>query len=73
MKYINKSIFFALTSILLLLAQTGNAQQKPFKFGFKLSPALSWLSPDVDDYKYNGTSFSFAWGFVADITLRDNY
>ncbi len=73
MKYINKSIFFALTSILLLLAQTGNAQQKPFKFGFKLSPALSWLSPEVDDYKYNGTSFSFAWGFVADITLMEHY
>jgi hypothetical protein len=73
MKYINKSIFFALIGILLLFANFSHAQQKPFKFGFKLSPALSWLSPDVDDYKYNGTSFSFAWGFVADITLMDNY
>ena len=53
--------------------QNSNAQQKPFKFGFKLSPAISWLSPDAKDYDQGGSAFTFAWGFVSDITLMDHY
>jgi len=49
------------------------AQQKPFKFGFKIAPAISWMSPDAQDYESGGSAFTFAWGFISDFTLMDNY
>ena len=62
-----------IATILILNTQQTKAQQKPFKFGFKLAPALSWLSPDSKHYDYDGNAFSFAWGFVADITIMEHY
>jgi hypothetical protein len=50
-----------------------NAQQKPFKFGFKVAPGISWLGPDAKEYESGGAAFTFAWGFVSDFTLMDNY
>ncbi len=49
------------------------AQQKPFKFGFKVAPAISWMSPDAQDYEAGGSGFTFSWGFISDFTLMDNY
>lgn len=64
---------FTLTVIMLILSSTAYAQQKPFKFGFKVAPAISWLSPDAQDYDGGGSGFTFAWGFISDFTLMDNY
>lgn len=64
------------TSIIILLVsmmQISQAQEKPFKFGFKLAPAISWLSPDAKTYEQGGSTFSFAWGFISDFTLMDHY
>ncbi|MBM3435142.1 MAG: PorT family protein [Bacteroidetes bacterium] len=49
------------------------AQVKPFRFGFKVAPVLSWISPDAENYEYDGVAAGFSWGFMADITLADNY
>lgn len=65
--------FIPILSLLLLLNMNSEAQQKPFKFGFKLSPAISWMSPDAVDYEGNGSAFTFSWGLMADITLMENY
>ena len=62
-----------LTTILLTLSSQTQAQQKPFKFGFKISPSLSWLSPDAKYYEQGGAAISLSWGFVADITLMEHY
>lgn len=59
--------------IVLLLRVEGISQVKPFRFGVKIAPNLAWLSPDSKDYEKDGTGLGFAWGFVADITLADNY
>jgi len=58
---------------IVIISQVARAQEKPFKFGFKLAPAISWLSPDSKNYDPGGSSFAFAWGFVADITLMEHY
>jgi len=74
MAYFNKKASSILIVIaIVLMVQVVHAQQKPFKFGFKLAPAISWLSPDSKNYDSGGSSFAFAWGFVADITLMEHY
>ncbi|OYT16111.1 MAG: hypothetical protein B7C24_09475 [Bacteroidetes bacterium 4572_77] len=72
----NKNLFFypiIIIASLFITTQQTKAQQKPFKFGFKLAPAISWLSPDSKHYENDGNAFTFAWGFVADITLMEHY
>ena len=71
--YIKNKLFSSLIIIFLMLSVSSQAQQKPFKFGFKLSPAISWLSPDAKNYEGNGSDFTFSWGLIADITLMENY
>lgn len=51
----------------------GNAQVKPFRFGIKLSPNVSWLRPQTEGYESDGALMGFGWGFISDITLTDNY
>ncbi len=59
--------------IFLLLTGTGISQVKPFRFGVRVAPSLDWLSPDSKDYKNEATPLGFSWGFMADITLTENY
>jgi hypothetical protein len=49
------------------------SQTKPFRFGFRVAPVLSWISPDAEQYHYDGLTLGFSWGLMADITLADNY
>ena len=49
------------------------SQVKPFRFGVKVAPDFSWISPDTKDYENDGMVPGFSWGFLADITLTDNY
>ena len=74
MKNTTKSICLIFVIFIMLVSSYNTkAQQKPFKLGFKLAPAISWLSPDSKHYKSDGKDFSFAWGLIADITLMEHY
>jgi hypothetical protein len=55
------------------MAFQSQSQVKPFRFGVKVAPNMAWISPDTKDYEYDGMSMGFSWGFLADITLADNY
>jgi len=68
-----KRVVILLFLFTLFMSQGIKAQQKPFKLGFKVSPAISWLSPDSKHYKSDGSKFSFSWGLIADITLMEHY
>ena len=62
--------------LLIFLAFALNSlfsQVKPFRFGVKVAPDLAWISPDTEDYENDGMVPGFSWGFLADITLTDNY
>jgi hypothetical protein len=65
--------FTLLNIILFTLASTAFSQIKPFRFGVKVAPNIAWMSPDSKDYVNNGIAPGFAWGFLADITIADNY
>ncbi len=49
------------------------SQVKPFRFGVKVAPNLAWISPDTEGYENDGMVPGFSWGFLADITLTENY
>lgn len=57
----------------MLMVFQGIAQVKPFRFGVKAAPNVAWISPDTDGYESGGTQLGFSWGFLADITLTQNY
>lgn len=62
--------------ILILLSLIGFqafSQIKPFRFGVRVAPNIAWLSPDTEGYKNEGAPIGFSWGFLADITLTENY
>lgn len=57
----------------LLISPVVFSQQKPFKFGFEVSPNIGWLRSDVTDYENDGSEVGFSWGFVAEFFLMENY
>jgi hypothetical protein len=65
------------TTLLVILCLFGVTtligQVKPFRFGVKVAPNLAWIAPDTKNYENDGTVPGFSWGFLADITLTDNY
>ncbi len=62
-----------ITIVSILLISQSFAQVKPFRFGFKVAPNIAWIVPDTKEYKADGSVLGFSWGFLADITLADNY
>jgi hypothetical protein len=64
------SILFLIST---MIASQGFSQVKPFRFGVKLAPNIAWMGPDSKGYERDGSPLGFSWGFVADITLADNY
>ncbi|MBN1337908.1 MAG: PorT family protein [Bacteroidales bacterium] len=61
--------------VVMLVNLTINAfpQVKPFRFGFKLAPDISWLFPDSEGYSSDGSTLGFTWGFLSDFALTENY
>ena len=51
-----------------------NAQDNgKFRFGFKIEPNVSWLSPKDKNLESTGSSVRFSYGLNADIMFTDNY
>jgi hypothetical protein len=68
-----KKIAVLFTLVSLLMAHTAFSQVKPFRFGLKVAPAISWVSPDSEGYENEGAQAGFSWGFISDITITENY
>lgn len=63
----------ALVVLFVWIGSQSFSQVKPFRFGVKVAPNINWISPDSKGYESDGSSLGFSWGFMADITLADNY
>lgn len=50
-----------------------SAQYKPYYFGFKIAPAISWLRSTNDDYQNDGAKAAFSWGFVSEFNFSENH
>lgn len=64
---------FILILLFTILVHQGISQVKPFRFGIKISPNISWLRSDTEHYKTDGASVGFNWGLISDFTIADNY
>ena len=66
-------IKFTILIGLIWMGSQSFAQVNPFRFGVKVAPNISWMSPDSKGYESDGSVFGFSWGFLADIALTENY
>ena len=65
--------FIIVFVLVLVFNISGYSQQKPFQFGIKVAPNISWLKPSTDGYESDGSGVGFAWGFIADFAFTENY
>jgi len=49
------------------------AQNHPIKLGLKVSPNLSWMSPETKHYNYNGVTGGAIVGLVSDFYFTEHY
>lgn len=71
-----KRIIITLSALLVLtgsFAQEASADFKKFKFGFKLDPNLSWLSPKSNEITNEGVLGRASFGLSADLMFAENY
>ncbi len=52
-----------LLTIFLLFGFQTFAQLKPFRFGVKAAPNISWISPDTKDYETDGPVIGVFMGY----------
>lgn len=62
-----------LTFVLFAFVATSYAQYKPFTFGLKAGPQISWLRPNVDKYENDGMKMGIGWGFIAEFNFSENH
>ncbi len=63
---------------IIIIATTNNiyAQKKEksnFQLGAKISPNISWLKTNAQDFSNDGSSVKFSWGFLADFQFAPKY
>ena len=68
----SKRILFIALIFTGLLHST-HAQEKAFRFGFKVAPNIGWIKPNSEGYIRDEIKSGFAWGFIGDIHLIENY
>jgi len=69
MKVQIKYLTLTLTTICFTLLST--AQE--FRFGFKTSPAISWVKSNSKSLSADGAGIGFSYGLMGDFGLSDNY
>ena len=57
----------------LAIAFQASAQDKAFNFGFKVAPAIAWLSIDNLDIKSDGSNVKCNWGFFGAWNFAENF
>jgi len=74
-----KKFLFIIATLILCLSATAqdaydNAPAKErFAIGFKVAPAVSWISPNSDNTSSDGSSLKFNWGFTVKYILTENF
>lgn len=71
MRQITIILFSAFLTLSVSAQEDGDF--KKFKFGFKVDPNLSWMSPKSDDLTNDGLLFRASYGLNADIMFSSNY
>lgn len=56
-----------------IISLEGQAQHKPFQFGFSGSANIGWWATDAEKYSNNGVRPGGSWGFIADFFMMEGY
>lgn len=68
-----KKLFLLFGILFVFMSQVAFPQVKSFRFGLKVSPSISWLSPNTPGYENDGAKLGFNWGLISDFALTENY
>ncbi|MEI6695870.1 MAG: porin family protein [Bacteroidota bacterium] len=71
-----KLIVLIINIIIIVTTNNIYAQKKEksnFQLGAKISPNISWLKTNAQDFSNDGTSVRFSWGFMADFQFAPKY
>ena len=60
-------------AIVITLTVSASAQFKPFQFGLKIEPGITFPKLDSDDIYSGDTKMSFNWGFIGNFYFVENY
>ena len=71
MKKILFLIIIALISTNVVFSQKAN--DKKFRFGLEISPAVGWMKTDNKNYSTSGVNFAYAYGLMTDFNFSSNY
>lgn len=67
-----KKFLFTIIAIIILTINV-SAQFKPFQFGLKIEPGISWAKFNSDNLHSNKVKMSFNWGFIGNFYFVENY
>jgi len=67
MKKILPFLFF------LVVAGQLQAQYKPVVLGLRIGANIGWIKANTEDYNSEGIKMGFAWGFISEFYLMENY
>ncbi len=67
-----RKLLFTIITVILLTVNA-SAQYKPFYFGLKVEPGISWAKLNTDNMYDGKTKMMFNWGFVGNIYFVENY
>jgi len=59
--------------IFLLSSIEGYAQGSSVRLGLKIAPAISWMNPNENNYKYNGATAAVSFGFISEFHFTERY
>jgi len=65
-----KKILFCILALAVI--SQANAQDKVFNFGFRVAPAVAWLSIDGNSIDSDGSALKFNWAFFGAWNFTDN-
>lgn len=68
-----RALILLLFTVMTAYGAIAQPSDTPFQFGFKLSPNIGWIKPDIDGYSRDGMSGGFSWGFVGEYSFSQTY
>jgi len=68
-----KKIFFAIIALFFANLSFAQKHSRDLRIGFKLEPNISWLHPNENGVKSDGSKVGINYGLMVDYEFADNY
>src|SRR5690606_8691362 len=68
-----KTIVFFLALIILSQLKGLSQEQRPLRFGLKVSPNVGWFKPDTKGVSSDGTQWGFSYGLMSEFAIAGSF